>query len=216
MRHVLTTVLLLLPPAGVKNLLLRLVGHRVHRTARVGTVLALKLRQLEMAPGSRIGSGTVIRDMNLVSLGTDAMIGQLNWISGRTPLGNSVPDGCTLQLRDGAWMTSRHYLDCLGGIVFESRAAMMGVRTTVFTHTRDYRDNRTRLAGVRLGANSAVSTCCTLLAGTTTGEGSLLAASTTTRLDSHVEAGMLYGGVPAKPLRSIDGDLLAHGDQQPG
>ncbi len=99
-------------------------------------------------------------------------------------------------------MTSRHYVDCSGGVRLEELSVIGGVRSTVLTHWADLHDWEQRGAPVVLRRGAITLTGCNILAGTTMPPNSVLAAGATTAKPL-TEPETLYGGVPARALSDI-------------
>ncbi|WP_156756802.1 hypothetical protein [Actinokineospora pegani] len=79
MRSLLQTLCWLLPPHRVKNLLLTLLGHRVHPTARVGICLFTGETEVSIGARVRVGHGNAFRGLRALRVGEGAVIGGLNW-----------------------------------------------------------------------------------------------------------------------------------------
>jgi len=77
----------LLPWQLRRSFLEKQFGYQIHPTARIGFAWILPNR-LIMEEGSRIGSATVCKNIDLLHLKAHAMIGRANWITG-FPLGPS-------------------------------------------------------------------------------------------------------------------------------
>lgn len=203
MRALLTTLFFLLPSGSLKIRLLRLVGHDIHPQVRIGVCLVHKVDHFVLAEGANIGQFNVFRGLALVRMDRGAMIHQFNWItgdSGREEGPAENPIRRQLHMAEHAHVLSRHMLDCGGGVILEADTWMTGIRSTVFSHSFDPVNGGIMLEPVRLKRGSMVATSCTLLPGTTVGEGSLLAAGSTTWAKQTLRDGSLYGGCPARRL----------------
>lgn len=203
MRHALTTLVFLLPSSGLKIRLLNRLGHRVHPTAQVGICLVQRVDRFDLAEGVRIGNFNIFRFMALVQMGRGSRIVMFNWVlggSGFEPDAEDTGSLRTLRMGDHCHIISMHYLDCGGGLLMADDTWITGLRSTVLTHAFDPRDGGVILAPVTIGSGSVVSTTCTMLPGTVIGEGSLLAAGSTTWTGQQVPEACLAGGVPARRL----------------
>ncbi|WP_156756803.1 acyltransferase [Actinokineospora pegani] len=109
-----------------------------------------------------------------------------------------------------AVVSDRHHLDCSGGLVMAESATIGGVRCTVLTRGVDLETGKRTLRPVVLDRQAYVSTNCTVMPGTKLAERAVLAAGGVTALAGIYARHMLHGGVPAKPIRPIDG---AHFDR---
>ena len=195
----------LLPATRTKNRLLRLLGHRVHRTARVSPILLLGVERLVLGPGAVIGAGTTFRNLRRIELHTGAVIGGWNSISAsplyRTPGVSADEDVAgAIVLGEGAFITNRHYLDCSGGLILGRWAGMGGVHTVVLSHSIDLGDYTTWCGTVRFEDHSFVATATRILAGSTLPARSVLAAGAVL-LPGLTEPDAMYGGVPARMIR---------------
>ena len=206
LRARLTSLTWLLPPSRAKNALLRGLGHRVHPTARLGVCLVHAVPRFDVGADSVIGHGNVFRALRAVDIGSDAIVGQFNWFSVAPSL--RLPDdgtAGTLRLGDHAVLTNRHYVDCSGGVRLARFGTLGGVRCTVLSHSVDLATGRQTLAEVTLAEHAFVSTNSLVMAGSRLAERAVLAAGSVTALHGEYDRNTLYGGVPAKPIRAIDG-----------
>ena len=196
----------LLPASRLKN---RLLG-RTARTwsvagsARIHPVLLWHVGTLHVGEDAYVGAGNAFRELLVVDLGERADIGQFNWCSGQVQYVRQDDPGLagTLVLEPRAAMTSRHYVDCSGGVRLEEFSVIGGVRSTVLTHYADLHVRERCGAPVVLQRGAITLTNCNILAGTTIPPNAVVAAGATTAKPL-TEPGMLYGGVPAR----VVGDL---------
>lgn len=182
-----------------------MLGWYVHPTAVVGVSLFVGVGHVHIGEGARLGHFNVFRNLRSVSVGDHAEIGQFNWFSAGQPFlerGNEHNG----QLRIGAHgaVTSRHYIDCSGGVEIGDFALLAGVRSVVLTHFIDVVANRQRVAGVRVGDRTIVSSNVTILPGTEIPPRSQVAAGAVVR-GTLQEPRCLYAGVPANPVREVSG-----------
>lgn len=206
LRDRLTSAAWLLPPCRAKNALLRGLGHGVHASARLGICLAHGVSRFDVGAHSVVGHGNVFRSLRSVHIGSDVIVGQFGWFSVAPSL-RLPEDGVagTLTLGDHAVLTNRHYVDCSGGVRLARFSTLGGVRCTVLSHSVDLATGKQTLAEVTLAENAFVSTNSLVMAGTRLADRAVLAAGSVTALHGDYQRNTLYGGVPAKPIRSIDG-----------
>ncbi|MGV9827816.1 acyltransferase [Gordonia sp. NPDC003429] len=205
MRALIELIVWLLPASATKNRVLRIFGHTIAPTATIGPCLVTSLKRADLADGASIGAFTTIRGLSLLKMGKDAGIGSFNWISAH-PLYQEHFDGAgTLGMRDGAVMTSRHYIDCSGTVELGYFTVIGGHRTTILTHEANIHEPVQNVGRVSLGARSALLTNCVLLTGTHLPPRSIVAAQATL-LAKSTAAGRqgLYAGTPAKWISEID------------
>jgi acetyltransferase-like isoleucine patch superfamily enzyme len=204
--------LLLLPlPWFLRRRLLRaLFGYRIHPRARIGLAL-VQAQRLELGEGASIGHLTVIRGMESVELGAHALIGRGNWITGfrhghPRHFAHQPERRCELVLGAHAAVTNGHLLDCTAGITIGAFTTIAGFHSQILTHSIDLAANRQSSQPVVIGAYCFVGTRCVLLAGAVLPERSVLGAMSLLN-KAHSEAGQLYAGVPARPVKALAADL---------
>jgi acetyltransferase-like isoleucine patch superfamily enzyme len=198
--------LITLAPGPIKRGLLRwLFGWEIHSSAKLGISLFYNVKHVSMGPGSRIGHLNVFRNLRSVGLGSGGSIGQWNWITAATMLVDPpyIPTSGCLSVGDEGAITSRHYIDCAGGVEVGRATTVAGVRSTILSHQIDTADSRQTAVPVRIGAYCFVGSNVLVTPGASIPDRCVVAMGATVvgRLPS---AGMLYGGVPAKALKSVD------------
>ncbi len=180
-----------------------LLGAHIDRSARIGLSI-VDSDVLEMGPGSRIGHLTVLRGLRRTRLGAGAVVGNLNWISAspmfRTQSAEGSEHGCFTLGRESA-VTSRHYIDCSGGVAIGECTTVAGVRSTILSHQIDL------AAGVQSPKTTRIGDYCFVSSNVCLTPGSSIPDRCTVAMGAvvvgHLEqAGSLYGGVPAKVLRT--------------
>jgi acetyltransferase-like isoleucine patch superfamily enzyme len=201
--------LITITPAPIKRRLLRwLFGWEIDRSASLGVSLFYNVKHLRMGPGSSIGHLNVFRNLRSVDLKSGASVGQWNWVTAAPMLVEPpyVPTSGCLTIDAQAAITSRHYLDCAGGIEVGTATTIAGVRSTILSHQIDVSESRQTAAPVQIGAYSFIGSNVLITPGATIPDRSVVAMGATVvgRLS---QCGMLYGGVPAKPLKSIEGAM---------
>jgi acetyltransferase-like isoleucine patch superfamily enzyme len=197
----------LLPASSAKNRLMRLIvrGWDVDKDAHIGPCLIWRVRELRMGSGASIGAGTVFRDMNTVRLGAESRIGNLDWFSGTASyihVGGSLAG--TLLVEDGAAITSRHYLDCSGGITIGEMSTVAGVRSTILSHSVELGVSEQQTAPVRIGKWCFISTGVVIAPGIVIADRTVVGAGAVVVRDL-TESECFYGGVPARRIRSLAG-----------
>jgi len=207
MRSLLRLLIVLLPWALRRHVLQRLYGYRLHPTSRIGRAWVFP-RQLVMEQGAAIGDLTVIRNLELVSLGEYATIGRLNWITAY-PLDRSghfahlTERQPQLLLAEHAAVTHRHIVDCTERVSIGRYATVAGYRSQILTHSIDLAAGRQDAQAISIGSFTFVGTACTLLGGTAIPDYSVVAAQTLMR-SAFEDRYRLYAGVPAKPVAELD------------
>lgn len=206
-RVVVQLMLVALPWPLRRPLLVACFGYRIDRTARIGLAWVYPAR-LVMGPGSSIGHLTLCKGLAVVELGAHASIGRGNWITG-FPAGDARHFAhCTerrpeLHVHEHAAITNRHLIDCTDLVEIGAFTTFAGFRSQILTHSIDLVECRQSCRPVRIGRYCFVGTGCTLLGGAELPDYSVLAAmSLLNRAETAPHT--LYGGVPARTLRSLD------------
>jgi acetyltransferase-like isoleucine patch superfamily enzyme len=196
------TAIGLFPASRMKNLLLSIpAGVSVSSDARIGPVLLLKVRLLEVGPGASIAFGNVFRGLDLLRLANSATIGSWNWVvaaAAFAPYNAELGEGA-LVLGSSAAITSRHYLDCTGGITLGRMTTVAGVRSTWFTHRINLRESSQFSAGTHVGDYCFTASGVQVGPGVTIADGSVVAMGSVV-VSSLSQKGRMYGGVPARDL----------------
>jgi acetyltransferase-like isoleucine patch superfamily enzyme len=181
-------------------------SYSIHPTARIGFSLVLP-RHLEMGPGSSIGHLNVIKGLSSLNLGEDSSIGNLNWVTG-FPEGHSrhfvhqrdrVPE---LILGEQSAITHRHYVDCTNRVKVGRFTTIAGYATQFLSHSIDLEQDRQSSLPIEVGDYCFVGSNCVLLGGSALPDFSVLGAKSLLN-KKFTEGSQLYGGVPAKALRSL-------------
>lgn len=196
-RGLLRTVVWMLPASRTKNSLLRRLGHNIHPSARVAPNVVLHVKHFEVAAGGRVAPFNLIKHMTSISVSTGAHIGKMNVISAHPVYARLYEDGARLALDDNSYITSRHTLDCSGGMSVGELAAVAGRQTLVLTHSIDLGRDSQLAYPVVVGERSFVGARCVLLGGAVLPSRSVLAAgSVLTRNSSEQQSGV-WAGAPA-------------------
>ncbi|WP_135458711.1 hypothetical protein [Mycobacterium sp. DL99] len=197
------TLVWLLPGRAVKNSLLRMFGHRISRSARIGPVVALNVGRAVIGEGVTIGALNLFRSLRLLEMGDGATIGSLNSISAHPAYQALHADVGALVMGEGAAITSRHNVDCSGVVRIGDMSAIAGQRTTILSHEIDITLNIQSAGKVIIGERSAVLTNCLVLKGAVLPAHSLLTANSMLIRSRQLNpAPGIYGGSPATFIRS--------------
>ncbi len=187
--------------------LIKLYGYKIHPTARIGKSLIYP-KKLEMAANSRIHNFVICKQIDSLVLNEDSGIATMTYITGFPSEGNNHFNHvenrrCELILGKSAGITSRHFIDCNGGVYIGDFATVAGIRSQILTHSIDIYKNRQHAAPIHIGQYCFLGTGCILLPGAKLPDYSILGAgSVLTKEYSGV--GKLYAGNPAKPIKNID------------
>jgi acetyltransferase-like isoleucine patch superfamily enzyme len=208
MLRLLTQTILLLTPWFIRRRLLCLLfGYRIDKTAHIGFSLILA-SQIEMDAFASIGNLNFCRRINRLSLGQYAVIGSLNYITGMpegctTHFAHCISRRCELAVHEHSALTSRHFIDCTGGITVGAFTTIAGVRSQILTHSIDLERCRQDAKPVQIGAYCFIGTGCTILPGGGLPDRSVLGAMSLLN-KSFDDPEWLYGGVPARPVKKLD------------
>ncbi|MDN5744903.1 MAG: hypothetical protein L0H31_07250 [Nocardioidaceae bacterium] len=186
-----------------------LLGWKVHPSAHIGHSI-ISARKVQIGARARIGTGNVIKGLEELTMGEEAVISYLNWISGP-----SVESGAfvhspnrrpALIMGDGAAISGRHIIDCSDTVTFKEFAALGGYRSVVFTHSVDLLRNQQRCAPVTLGERTAVLSNAVMMAGTSVAAHCIVSAGSVVNTPLGKEY-TFYRGNPAEEVRSLPENL---------
>jgi acetyltransferase-like isoleucine patch superfamily enzyme len=202
-----------LPWSIRRRLLIWRYGYEIDSTARIGKSIILA-RHLKMAPKSRIHSGVICKGIDLLSMGEDSGIASFTYITGFSVNGcrhfrHVVNRKCELVLGRSAGITSRHFVDCNGGVYIGDFTTVAGIRTQILTHSIDVYNNRQDAKPIRIGKYCFVGTGCILLPGSELPDYSVLGAGAVLT-KAHTKPGCLYAGSPAKEVKELDVDVIPY------
>lgn len=188
-------------------LLIKLNGYKIHKTAKIGKSIIFP-QHLEMAENSRIHNFVICKNIDRLILKEDSGIATMTYITGfNTKMKNyfkNVKDRrCELILGKSAGITSRHYIDCNGGVYIGDFTTVAGIRSQILTHSIDVYKNCQSTAPIFIGDFCFIGTGCILLPGTRLPSYSILGAGSVLT-KSYSDDAMLYAGNPAKPIKKIN------------
>jgi acetyltransferase-like isoleucine patch superfamily enzyme len=207
-RRLLTQAAWLCPPSAAKNQLLRWLGATIGRNVRIGVCLAVGVSCVEIGDDVSIGWFNVFRDLQSLSLGAGASIGQWNWFSASPEFTTAAR---RMRVDRGGAVTSRHYVDCSGGVHVGELASVAGHRTTILSHEIDLEANRQVARAVIIGARCFISTNSLLLSGVTIPAGCVVAAGAVVTRVEYPPASLI-AGVPARAVKPVSGDFFTRDD----
>lgn len=200
-------IIMFIPWTLRRKLLIWRYGYEIDPTARIGKSLILS-RKLRMGPRSRIHSGVICKGIDLLEMGEDSGIANFTYITGFSVEGcrhfrHRLNRKCELILGRSAGITSRHFIDCNGGVYIGDFTTVAGIRTQILTHSIDVYNNRQDAKPVKIGRYCFLGTGCILLPDSELPDHSILGAGAvlTKKLD---KAGCLYAGSPAKFVKELD------------
>jgi len=201
---------LFLPWPLRRLVLVHVLRHSIDKTARIGFSLICS-KHLEMGPASRVGHLTFCKaGVELVRLGQNAILGNLNWI-GAVPLSTGshfkAETGRRTELivEDHAAITNRHFIDCTATVKVGRFSTVAGVHSVILTHSIDLKACKQRANSVAIGEYCFVGAACVVLAGTALPDFSVLGANSLLN-KVHTEPYHLYAGSPARPVKRLSSE----------
>jgi acetyltransferase-like isoleucine patch superfamily enzyme len=167
-RGALVAVVAALPASELKNSLLRRLGWTVGEGVRIGPCLVLMVGQVDIGDGAIIGAFNVVRDLAALTLGEHAEICHWNWVTAARRLGEAGAP-CLLHLGPESAITSRHYVDCSGGIRVGTHTTISGARSTLLTHGISWKDSAQTFSPIEIGDYCIISSNVQVCPGTVVG-----------------------------------------------
>lgn len=198
-------LVLVVAPSRIKRLVYRrFFGWDIGEDVSIG-LCVITAKNVQLGHAARIGNFTVIRNLPSLVLEDHASIGSWNWItcgsfftSGEASV--SPPKEQGLFMGRHSALTSRHYVDCPGGVHIGPFTTVAGVRTTIVTHYVDMETNAQTCKPVRIGGYCYIGSNARFTPGSSVPDACVvgMGAVVVGHLD---QPNLLYGGVPARPIR---------------
>lgn len=196
-----------------KWLLKRLYHFEIDAGAHIGFSVILAKR-LHLGRNATIGHFNVVKSIDNLEIGENSGIGNRNFITGFSVSNPIVIENghfahianrkCELVIGKHVGITSRHYFDCNGGIYIGDFCQIAGFETAFLTHSIDLKKNRQDALPIVVGKYSFIGTRVTFLKGSVIPEYSVVGACSLVN-KKFEEPYMLYGGMPCRLIKSIDG-----------
>lgn len=155
-RAALVAVVAALPGGELKNFLLRRLGWAIGDGVHIGPCLVLNVDRVAIGDGASIGSFNVVRDLAALTLGERAEIVHWNWVTASRRLGEAGAP-CVLHLGSHSAITSRHYVDCSGGIRVGTHTTIAGARSTLITHGISWKSSAQTFSPIEIGDYCIIS-----------------------------------------------------------
>ena len=202
-------VSLILPWWLRRWLLCSLLGYDIAPTARIG-VSILAVKQLKLGDHAKVGHLNWVRRLDFLKIGAYGSLGNRNWVSAIERGPGVVPASpnrvLALEIGTHGAVTNQHLLDCSDKVTVGDFAIVAGWRSQIITHSIDFARSAQTTAPVTIGPYSFVGTGSVVLKGSVLPAYSVLAAGSTLTKE-HSETHTLYGGVPARPIKSLDAGM---------
>lgn len=181
-------------------------GWEIHPTAIIKRSLILA-KHLKMAERSRIHNLVICKPIDSLTMGPDSGIATLTFITGIPNGGSSFSHvknrRCELVLGRSAGITSRHFIDCNGGVYIGDFTTVAGIRSQILTHSIDVYKNRQDAKPVVIGKYCFVGTGVVLLPGSQLPDYSILGAGSVL-IKAQEASGYVYAGIPAVPVKELN------------
>lgn len=213
-------VLALVLPWFLRRRLLNLLpGFDINSSARIGFSLILA-GNLDMQANTRIGSLTICKAIDVLRMNTYSKIGTLNYITGYPGAGtkhftHKTDRKCQLIIGANSAITSRHFIDCTDAIVIGAYTTIAGIRSQLFTHSINLKENRQDCKPIHIGDYNFIGTNAVILPGAQLPDYSILAAKSVLQT-KYTENYCLYGGVPAKKIKTFNKNDVQYFNRQTG
>lgn len=201
----LALVVWLLPPSGIKNAVLRLLGNTIGQNVVLGPNLVIACGPFVIGDDSIISSFNIFRRMARVELHKANFIGRMNQFTAAPSYQKFSDRAGVLVMAEQSAFTNRHYVDCSGRIELGEYSAVGGTRTILQSHEIDIVENRTTIGTIFIGERSLTSTSCLILKNARVPGWSVVAAGSVVTASGTAEEGKpgLYAGSPAKWRREL-------------
>jgi acetyltransferase-like isoleucine patch superfamily enzyme len=194
-------------PSRIKILIYRHVLHfDIADDVHIGLSLIL-CRNVILGSGAVIGHMNVIRGNMTLDMKVRSSIGQFNWITA----GNADPryfEDCDRQseliIGEESSITSRHILDCTDSIAIGRLTTLAGYRSTILTHSIDYRTAKQTCRPIRIGDFCLIGSNVTVLMGVTIANRNVIGAGTIVAKSIEREQGV-WVGAPARLTKELSG-----------
>jgi acetyltransferase-like isoleucine patch superfamily enzyme len=210
MKKLLSVIIILFPWKLQRLLLVKIWKYEIHPTARIG-LSYIYPKKLIMKKGSKIGHFNVAVHLDKIEMGENASIGRSNWITGFPTGSNSkhfahqVDRKSVLMIGKESAITKHHHIDCTNQITIGDFVTVAGYYSQFLTHSIDIYENRQSSNPITIGDYCFVGTNSVILGGAALPAFSVLGANALLN-KKYSEQYTLYGGVPAKPTKSISQD----------
>ncbi|PCE66553.1 acyltransferase [Sediminicola luteus] len=173
-------IICLIPINTIKIFLLRLLGCKVHKKAKIGLSIIF-VGELNLAEYSSIGSfnlimvdklsmekNTSIKKLNFIRGPFDLILQSCSGISSQNKIRRAIPPvtygKASLILGINSFIVSNHFIDLTRSVTIGCHSIIAGIRTQIWTHGYYHESTgkgRIRIDGpVRIGDNVYVGSSC--------------------------------------------------------
>ncbi|HEY2573692.1 MAG TPA: hypothetical protein VGH65_06475, partial [Verrucomicrobiaceae bacterium] len=200
----------ILPWPIKREILQSCFGFELHPSAHIGLAWVFP-RKLVMNEAACIDHFTVAIHLERLELGSHAMIGRGNWITGYPKDGrgphfqHQSGREPVLVMGEHSALTKNHHFDCTARIDIGAFATIAGYQSQFLTHSIDIVAGRQHAEPIRIGRYGFVGTRCVVLGGSVLPDYSVLGAASLLNKDFE-DSYCLYAGTPAHPLKKLPAD----------
>lgn len=186
----------------------KVFGFKLAPGAYIGRSIVLA-KYVELGRMSAIRNLNVIKNIDEVILGDYSYLLNFNWITG-TPSNDCKyfkhvqNRRCCIQIGSHSSITSRHFIDCTGGVYVGRFTTVGGGQSQFLTHFIDPYECRQTCKSIKIGDYCFVGTKVLILPGGQLPDYSILGGGSVLT-KSFDEKRMLYAGNPALAKKSLEG-----------
>lgn len=195
-------------PSKIKISILRnVLGFDIGSDAYIGLSFIV-CKSLVLESGAVIGHLSIVKGDMTLHMKARSSIGQFNWITGGNPdprYFESCDRHSQLVLGEESSITSRHIMDCTGGITIGRFTTIAGYRSVFLTHGIDYRTSKQACRSIVIGDYCLVGSNVTVLMGATIADRNIIGAGSAVIKSIDGELGM-WAGVPAHRIKDLSGE----------
>ena len=158
-----------------------------------------------MDANAQIGTGNIIKRIDLLSIGESSHLRNFNQITGISSKNGRhfrqiANRKCEMIIGKESSITSKHYFDCTAGIYIKDYCLLAGNSSVFLTHSIDPKECRQDAAIISIGNYCFIGHNTTILKGCTLPDKVIIGACSLVN-KSLCESEMVYGGVPVKALK---------------
>jgi acetyltransferase-like isoleucine patch superfamily enzyme len=182
------------------------MGFEVSPYAVIQSNIFLNIKELKIGDKALIRAWNVFRTVSLI-MEQNTSIGSWNWVTGAAEFRGKSDDSLKFFIREGASVTSRHYIDCSGGVELGKYSLITGVRSTFFSHQIDVELNRQTIQKIYIGSYTLSGSNSKVLPGASVGSKSMVGMGSVI-VGKKYPSNSLIAGVPAVVIKKIRGKFF--------